>query len=164
MTRWWVLGPIPNPENALWGKRLGPEGGVDPAKPMEIEGASYRWRAHDAPDGMLSLGEVGYSAERAIAYLFAEIVVPPGDALFKLGSDDYVACFLNGEKVHEHKGKRGLSADQDTVRVKLREGKNAVLLEVGNQGSDWGACLRVTNLVGKPIPPRQGGLDTAPPR
>ena len=45
-----------------------------------------------------------------------------------------------------------MTVDQDTVKAKLRKGKNAILLKVLQGGSRWAFCLRVTDTDGKRLP------------
>ena len=51
-------------------------------------------------------------------------------ALFKIGSNDGVVCWLNGRKVHENYAARKLTVDEDVVKVHLRKGVNRILLKV----------------------------------
>ncbi len=154
VTRWWILAPFPNPQGSLWEKALPPESGVDLTKPVESEGEKYEWKMYHTPSprGVIDLADAGYSSEFAGAYLYAEISVKSAcDALFKMGSDDQIACWLNGVKVHAYRASRGLEVDKDTVEVKLTEGVNRILLKILNDTLDWGACLRITDRAGKPL-------------
>ncbi|MBI4604968.1 MAG: HEAT repeat domain-containing protein [Planctomycetes bacterium] len=154
VTRWWILAPFPNPQGELWDKALPPESGVDLASPVLHEGEERRWKPYHTPSprGLVALEEAGYPQSSAGAYLYAEVTGKAAcDAVLKIGSDDQVACWLNGEKVHANKVNRGLAPDQDSVEVRLREGANRILLKVLNDGGGWGACLRITGRDGKPL-------------
>jgi HEAT repeat protein len=154
VTHWWILGPFPDPDGSLWTKALSPEESVDLAAEVRHADSALRWKHYRTPDprGLVALEEAGYPAESAVAYLHAEVAVKDGrDAILKIGSDDQVACWLNGKKVHVHEGDRGLAPDQDSVEVKLAPGTNRILLKVSNHGGGWGACLRITDRDGKPL-------------
>ena len=154
VTSWWILAPFPDPDGSLWTKALPPEEAVDLSAEVRLGDAALRWKHYRTPDprGLVALEEAGYPAESAIAYLYAEVTAKEArEALLKIGSDDQVACWLDGKKVHAHEGDRGLTPDQDTVEVKLAAGTNRILLKVSNHGGGWGACLRITDREGKPL-------------
>jgi HEAT repeat protein len=154
VTHWWILAPLPNPDGGLWERSLSPEKEVELTAEVPVDGKTYRWRHYQTPSprGLVELDEAGYPASNAGAYLYAEVTLPEDrEALFKLGSDDKIAAWLNGKKIHSNPVNRGLSPDQDTVEVKLQKGVNRILLKVLNDGSAWGACLRITDRSGKPM-------------
>ena len=53
------------------------------------------------------------------------------DALLLMGSNSRLKVLLNGETVHAIDRDRNAIADEDTVRVRLREGANRLLVKVG---------------------------------
>ena len=69
---------------------------------------------------------------RALASLEAREVT------LRLGSDDAVVVWLNGEKVHSSEAARALTPDQDRVRVRLRAGENSLLVKVVNFAGESG--------------------------
>jgi len=73
------------------------------------------------------------------------------EAVLKIGSDDGVALWLNGERVHLHDVARGLTVDEDVVPVTLRQGSNVLLVQVSQGGGDWGLCVRLCDAGGEPI-------------
>jgi len=50
---------------------------------------------------------------------------------------------------------RGLSVDQDRVRVRLQKGVNRLLLKVTQGGGGWEFCVRLVDLQGSPIAYRE---------
>ncbi len=84
----------------------------------------------------------------AVSYLFAP---EPKEALMLVGSDDGVAIWLNGRRVLRRVVYRGLRLDQDTVRVRLEQGWNHLLLKVFNGGGGFGFAVRFTDLSGNPL-------------
>ncbi len=72
-------------------------------------------------------------------------------AVLKIGSNDGVVCWVNGEKVHEKYVGRALTIDEDIIKVNFKKGKNQILLKVLNDGNNWEACLRVCDSKGVAI-------------
>lgn len=64
-------------------------------------------------------------------------------ARFNIGSNDGIQVWLNGEKVHDHDVVRGLKAGEDHVDVRLRSGKNYVLLKLDQGEGIAGLILAV---------------------
>lgn len=113
-----------------------------------------RWRDHVVEDalGITDLGDIMQPAENVIAYARAEILVDqPQDILVKLGSDDGVICWVNGEKVHENDTARRVSVDEDVKPASLTAGKNVILVKIVQGGGDWGFCARLTTRQGEPL-------------
>ena len=54
-----------------------------------------------------------------------------------VGSDDAVKVWLNGELIHEEIVIRGATDYQSSFPVTLRQGKNILLIAVGNTGGGW---------------------------
>lgn len=73
------------------------------------------------------------------------------DALLRLGSDDGVAAWLNGEQVHENRTFRGVVPDSDVVPVRVREGRNVLVLKISQGAAGWGFCARLTTPEGWPL-------------
>jgi hypothetical protein len=118
------------------------------------DGEFHSWSYHplDHIQGKLDLLDVVARRGDVGVYVYAEVVSGEAqDALFKIGSDDDVYCWLNGKKVHTFEGGRGWRADQDTVEVTLRRGSNAILMMVLNGGGDWAVSLRITDRAGNPL-------------
>ena len=60
----------------------------------------------------------------------------PGVAM-RVGSDDAIKVWLNGEVVHTNPINRGASDFQDTFNVNLKEGDNLLLVKVSDWIVDW---------------------------
>ncbi len=148
LTRWWLIGRFPNPNNSAWEKEFPPEKEVDLKKGVEFDGKSFRWKEVTTghPQARVNLEEYFKPTENAAAYAYTELEVPKEtDVKFKIGSDDSVVCWLNGEKIHAIKVSRGLSVDQDVVNATLRAGNNKILMKILNEGAQWEFCLRITD-------------------
>lgn len=73
-----------------------------------------------------------------MVYLYHEIDVDKATTLpISLGSDDFIKVWLNGEQVVSDDAVRPAAPDQDSATLKLKPGKNRLLLKVGNIAGGW---------------------------
>jgi len=72
------------------------------------------------------------------------------DTQVRVGTDDGLQVWLNGESVHVD---RGMALNQDIVNVKLKKGENTLLLQVSQGGGGWGFMCRLTQPHGSPLSP-----------
>ncbi len=115
----------------------------------EKAGAHVRWRQVKVPAGTDSLNPFVVDLKRLlggnnrVAYLRAAVMARGSqDAILALGTDDGVKAWLNGKPVWQNNATRGLVPDQETVKVRLRNGRNVLLLKVTQDINAWGACAR----------------------
>ncbi len=151
---WWVLGPFPGRKRMMEGDVIATDGPVDVAAEVQADEKTYRWQylPVDDPQGMLNLEEDLAKKSDCGAYAYAEVTSEKArDVLFKIGSDDAVFCWLNGELIHKFTGDRGYRPDQDTVEARLAVGRNTVLMKVINNRSHWAVGLRITDRDGNPL-------------
>jgi hypothetical protein len=114
----------------------------------------YAWKKvrTAGTEGILNLRAEVAEADNVGCYCYAEVKSDRAqDVLIKIGSDDDVVCWLNGNKVHANKVDRGLQVDSDVVKARLEPGVNHILLKVLNSGGPWEACLRITDPQDKPL-------------
>jgi CubicO group peptidase (beta-lactamase class C family) len=160
MKEWLLLGPVPAQESGSAPdmgdarkmghekdllENAGGEANVNPQAGTKVtgRGGEHEWRAHesksDTIDLLAALGERDFS----IGYAAAMIESPEAQTrLVGLGSDDAVRVWLNGELVHDHSSPRAVVADDDVFRLKLRQGKNRLLIKVANDQGAWGFTFR----------------------
>ncbi len=145
ITNWWVAGPFPKAPN----RRFFPELRFDTT---DVRGeASWRKVRVNNLWGVLDFGEI-YGKKPGVAYARAQLDLPEEKAcVLKIGSNDGVVLFLNGERIHKKLVPRALTVDQDLVLAKLRKGKNVLLAKVVNEGANWQLCVRVCDANGRPI-------------
>lgn len=154
LTRWHLLGPLQRPDGAQLGVQPFGVEGPDLAAAFPVRGKPARWRevAIADPDGVVDLVALFQPNTDAAAFACTELERPAaGDATLKIGSDDGVAVWLNGELVHHNPADRGVTIDQDIVKVRLRAGRNRILVAISQGGGDWGFCVRVADANGAPI-------------
>jgi HEAT repeat protein len=151
---WWVVGAMEDRDGKGFEKKFFPEEVIDLTKEQTIGPRRYRWKKLDSLslDGRIQLVPVFRRSENAIAYAYAEIQSPAArEVRFKMGSDDGIACWLNGERIHLADVRRSLTVDQDTAPAKLVAGSNRILLKVKNFDGDWGFAFRITDAEGKAV-------------
>lgn len=158
LCHWWLLGPFPNPENSAFERAFIDETAANPLAltTVRVDNRLLRWREIRIadPQGVVDLTQFFRQTEWVACYAYTEFVVDSAmDADLRIGSDDSVKVWLNGQLVHQFSGMRGLTVDQDRVRVRLRKGTNRLLLKVTQGGGGWEFCVRLTDLQGNPINP-----------
>ena len=150
---WWLIGPIAFEGDGLATKYF-------PEKERVFEGVHtigvrrYVWQRPRllSTSGVIDLIPRFRRSSRRIAYAYTELNSPNEQkVLFKMGSDDAMACWLNDERIHFNPRRRGARIDEDSVEATLKAGKNLVLLKIQNFGGDWAFVFRITDREGKPI-------------
>jgi hypothetical protein len=80
--------------------------------------------------------------DNCFVYVYREIdVQKPVELPVSLGSDDSIALWLNGEKLVADNAVRGVAPDQDEALLKLKAGKNQLLIRVGNLAADFAVYI-----------------------
>lgn len=155
ITNWWVVGPFElGPENAAWNQALIGEPNVDLNARYMAGKRRLDWRQVTGQDehGLVDLLEVFGPTQQAIAYAYAEFFVPQErEAVLRIGVDDSERVWVNGEMVFEHFVARGLVVDQDQVPVKLKAGRNVILMKTWQNTLGWEFCVRITTPAGQPV-------------
>lgn len=155
VTRWQLVGPFPwNMDNGFSVTHIN-EPDVDPAATYEVEGKTLAWKAHDAghPSGMVNMMGIFGAREFCCAYALARIEVPEAaEAQLRMGSDDGIKVWVNGEAVHANNVDRGTVFDQDKAPVQLKAGVNELLVESTQNGGGWNFHLRLTRPDGTVLP------------
>ncbi|MDB5312825.1 MAG: hypothetical protein JWO38_7027 [Gemmataceae bacterium] len=138
-----VVGPFPaaNMTEAL-GKQYDPEKGpFDPAAKFKTRAGDTGWRALQADaKGYFDLAALhGAAGTNSASYMYAEVDSPAdqeGEIL--LGTDDGARLWVNGKEVLHHEETKAAAPGQHTVAVKLKKGKNTVLVKVANGNNPHG--------------------------
>ena len=153
ITDWWVAGPFSNKEDQGERAVYFPEKKVYFDDEQTIDHVLVKWQQVLTSNiyGQLVIADL-YGRNQLVAYAYAELeCVNENDVLFKIGSNDGVVCWLNGDKVHEIFTGRVLTVDEDVVSVNLVDGTNKILLKIPNRGGAWECCLRVCDKSGLPL-------------
>ena len=85
----------------------------------------------------IGLGQGDINDHSAYALIILESTTVQENVPMKVGSDDSVKVWLNGDVVHRNPINRGSGGFQDNFRVNLRQGDNILLVKVSEGGGDW---------------------------
>ncbi|NLX12322.1 MAG: HEAT repeat domain-containing protein [Phycisphaerales bacterium] len=154
ITVWWLLGPFPNADNQMWDTAYAPEENVDLAAGVKSGDDTLSWKRWQTlePNGLVNLNQSISRKTYMGAYGYAEISVDQEQyALFRMGSDDGIVVWLNGEKIHANDTSRGVKVDDDEKPVYLVAGVNRILVKILDKGGDWGFVVRVCTPNGTPL-------------
>ena len=145
-TPWKIIGPFENKGDTAY----------PPERELDLQavyqgrgGAKVLWKdAPIFPDGAAnSLLGLTEKSDFAIFYLYRTIQADrETPTVLYLGSDDALTVWLNGEKVHEYRGERATTPDEDKVKVRLKQGVNHLLLKVSNNKGGFGFAYRASGL------------------
>jgi hypothetical protein len=149
-----LVGPFPWISNDGFQKSNINEPNVDPKAAYSVNGKEITWKPFTTQKdtGLVDLAAVLGPQSNATAYGMARISAAADiDAVARMGSDDGVKLWVDGEVVHEHNVNRGTAIDQDQAPVKLKTGPNAFLIQITQSGGGWNFCLRLTKPDGAPL-------------
>lgn len=161
---WWVVGPFDCPFAHAMKTPFGPErtGGMQPSGRERYDdgrGGTVGWRriervmrGGDDPSAefVVDLHKAfGERRDHAVAYGLIHLKTDRAcEALLALGSDDGAAVWVNGEKVHENDVQRGYGSMQDRVPIRLREGRNTLLIKITQAFGGWSFGAHLLNVEG----------------
>lgn len=155
--QWQVIGPWSNDKGAAFDQTFPPEEAVDLNATYKLsiggEEKDVGWKSiTTGDDGRLNLETAVGRLDNVCAFAYAEVTVAEAkDVLLKLGSDDGVVVYLNGQKIHANNATRGLKPDQDVVQTRLEAGTNRLLFKILQGKGQWALVARITDRDGKPL-------------
>ncbi|MHC4817522.1 MAG: DUF3857 domain-containing protein, partial [Planctomycetota bacterium] len=151
---WWICGPFDNERG-----RGFKSDELEPAKftlDQEYQGKVRKvtWRRVPVREsfGYVNLDALLRPNDQCSAYAaaFLKSETDQGAAL-RVGSDEAIKIWWNGELVLARDLRRTIGFDQDLVGVTARKGWNVLLLKVHDQKGRWGFRVRVTAPDGSPL-------------
>jgi len=138
---WMLIGPFPNANNAGFDTVYPPEKEIDFSKQYDGKGGKAAWKKTDYKDGTVNNLAVFSKPELnvdGVCYVAREITcVGATEMPLSLGSDDGLAVFVNGERVLADNQQRACAPDQERVTIRLKPGKNVLLLKITQGGGEW---------------------------
>jgi hypothetical protein len=124
--------------------------GFDKAYPPEKEinlGATYdgknkaklKWNKANLPDGNVhNLMAIVGNHNDACVYLYREIEASAATEVpCSFGSDDTLTVWCNGERLINENVDRACAPDQNFATLKLKPGKNKLLIKICQGGGEW---------------------------
>jgi hypothetical protein len=138
---WHYIGPFDNAGGKGFDTAYPPEKEIDLAKKYKGKGnEEIAWKDGKFTDGQvnnLAIFKPEHNSD-AVVYVYREIECnKPMDLPISLGSDDTLTVWLNGQKIHAENVQRACAPDQTKLTLKLKEGKNALLLKICQGGGEW---------------------------
>jgi hypothetical protein len=153
--KWRVVGPFKAEDLvADWTKDYVNEKAVDPNATYTQGDQKLEWKAVEGGGDIALVDLMGVYGmlQQCYGYAYAEVTVPERVvATFRAGSDDGMAVWVNGAKVHDNYVDRGNIPDSDIVPIKLEAGKNTILLKILQGAGGWNFCGRLTTREGKAL-------------
>jgi hypothetical protein len=154
-----LIGPFDNTGRRALDREEPPEreialGAAYPGKFGAVRWQKWQWRPPRRNTGsvFINLRNTISSGHEVAAYAVTELHSPEDmEVLFALGSTDGYRLWVNGELVHVHRQPRAAMPGQDRVPVRLRRGRNRVLIKSVHTGGSWGFFLEVTDPQGRPV-------------
>jgi putative membrane-bound dehydrogenase-like protein len=145
---WWhIVGPFPNDANDS-----GLDAVYEPEKKVDLS-ATYASPQRKQGWTRISRNGEGYvdlmahyapKSDNIMSYLYREIESPVDqEATISLGTDDGSKVWVNGDKVYETRAHDAAVPDKAKVTVKLKKGKNELLLKIVNGNNPHGFYLTI---------------------
>lgn len=126
------------------------EGGAGSVMPEEgqpqvVDGRPYTWRSIQSRNGFVNLREGIYpQPEYCIGYAWTEIEVSADtQAWLGIGTDDGAKIWFNGDLVHDRWARHSSRIDDDIVPLRLKAGKNHLLIKIQNITDAWSFITRL---------------------
>ena len=149
VTHWFAAGPLPNKDSGFLTATYPPEAGVDLERGFIVKGEgeplTFAWKKVACDDdGIVNLRNEVSKADAVGGYACAEISVEKETPVQVLvGAREHFTAWLNGEKLGEQIGTKGLNPGQFKYKAVLKPGANTLLLKVSQTRGDWGLCAQI---------------------
>ena len=177
VSKWMVLGTFLNDkEHKAFAEELEPEKSIDFEKTYP---SKYVWalQGNQRRDGEKAIErEIGWS-EASVnktngMLLMGPLLPPPGtfsiayavsdftcskdqDLFLSLDGDDAFKVWLNGEKIAEaiapYLHRQSCVATLENIKIKLKKGKNRILIKSANIENEWWVRARITDTNNRPV-------------
>ncbi len=145
MSPWRALGPFTAPDfDAAFNRDFGPEKNLDLAATHGEGALAWTEKGEWKDEAVIALP----GGDNAVMYLHREIQSDTAqDLALSLGSDDAIKVWLNGERVLASKAQRAAAPDQETPVLKLRPGRNTLLLKIVNASGGHAFYFRAIGMA-----------------
>ncbi len=151
---YWIIGPFDNERGRGFKSNKEPQKELKLDAEYEGKERPVRWRRVPVTDvtARVNLNALLRPNDQAFAYAVAFVKSETAQpAAVRVGSDEALRVWWNGQEVVKRDVRRSLGWDQDVAGVNLNEGWNAVLLKVHDQTGAWAFRMRLTAPDGGPL-------------
>jgi outer membrane protein assembly factor BamB/Tfp pilus assembly protein PilF len=151
---WLVIGPFDNTDDKGRTYPYPPETEINMNATYQGKVGAVKWqKAEDGRmDGRLDFTKIFTPTEWVVAYALIDVISPDDrEAQLRIGSDDGVKVWLNGQVVWTNQVPRGLRLDEDVAPITLKKGTNRLLFKVDNGVEAWELTVRITDASGQPL-------------
>jgi len=145
-----VIGPFGCKSCNSFSKAFPPEKEIDFGAGYPGSTADVHWQTYSIDtDGYLNFLNYLAPSDWVCAYAYCKVTSPQAvSAQIRLGSNDTVTLWFNGEKILSKNVERSAAPDSDILPIQLKEGENTILVKVCNTELNWGMYLRITDEAG----------------
>ncbi len=94
--------------------------------------------------GYIDLAQLFGKPKNVLSYLYTEVESRINrEAYLHIGSNDACKVWVNGKLVIQYLNGRSAEPSQNIAKVKLKKGKNTILLKIDQLGGSWGAYIQL---------------------
>ncbi|HDP35996.1 MAG TPA: hypothetical protein ENN29_12910 [Candidatus Hydrogenedentes bacterium] len=154
INRWRMVGPFPWSFQKGFEENYVGEPNVSVENTYESEGKTLEWEIRESADAAALFDMTAHigAAENVTAFAYTEVeVVEGGGAQLRIGSDDGLRVWINGEEVFQINEDRGYDIDQNVADITLQTGRNVILAQSTQILGGWAFTVRLTHPDGKPL-------------
>jgi hypothetical protein len=129
-----------------WFDRTGGAANVQaaPGREQEIGGVKLVWQRVRPVGGFVDLARGAGDSDYCVGYAWTEVEAPGDvDAWLGIGSDDGLKIWVNGRLVADSWIVRPSRLDDDVVPLRLKAGRNQILVKVQNETGSWSFIARL---------------------
>lgn len=131
---WWIIGPFDNRQKQGFDAVYPPEQELDLAAEYAGLTGKVRWRRLPEEcviDDFINMDPAFTPNDWITMYAVTQFNAPQArEAELRVGSDDAIKIWLNGELVHQNNVYRAAKPGNDVARVRLRAGTNTLLIKL----------------------------------
>ncbi|MBC8136880.1 MAG: hypothetical protein H8F28_13430 [Fibrella sp.] len=126
--------------------------------PVTVNNATYRWRkakgsAFNFKEMFTSKETPFYALTNVVVYGYTTIESKGAtEKRLRFRSDDGAIVWINGQQVYMGDKIRGIETGEDIIPLKLRPGRNNVLVKVAQGSGGWGMSFHIEDMSAKTQP------------
>ncbi|MCD6385621.1 hypothetical protein J7M23_07555 [Candidatus Sumerlaeota bacterium] len=154
---WWAIGPFDNKDKVGFDTVYPPERewNLEAEYVSSLIGKKVKWQKLSSEyvlDDFVDMSDVFAPDDWITMYITTALYLPKEqDVMLKIGSDDAIKIWVNGELVHANNVYRAAKPDEDIVKVKFRRGENRILIKLMEGVLGCGFYFRITRPDDSPV-------------